>query len=251
MLGLILIAVGLVVAVTPAWLKVIAKGRVRETRLVGAALVVLGLVRMGSGAGYLLFWAGFAAGGAGLLGLIRPLHRLRITSRKMAAAVLGAALALMVTGAVIAGPGTPPETGPSEQTTAEAPPPTSPSQPAGGKGSTESAGATPAPEAAASVPTSSPSPPSGSSEDDASKPSDPLPTEPVPSGEPAKTAQPTKPALPTGVTVAVVTRVVDGDTIDVQYLEGAKLPATRVRMIGVDTPEVHGKKEPYGPFLKT
>lgn len=42
-------------------------------------------------------------------------------------------------------------------------------------------------------------------------------------------------------------RVVDGDTIEVERIAGAALPATRVRMIGVDTPEVHGEREPYGP----
>ena len=50
-----------------------------------------------------------------------------------------------------------------------------------------------------------------------------------------------------GVTKARVVRVVDGDTLEVERLAGAPLPATRVRMIGVNTPEVHGREEPYGP----
>ena len=52
--------------------------------------------------------------------------------------------------------------------------------------------------------------------------------------------------MPAGITVAKVTRVVDGDTIDVEHVSGAKLPATQVRLIGVDTLQVHGKREPYG-----
>lgn len=48
------------------------------------------------------------------------------------------------------------------------------------------------------------------------------------------------------LTKATVVNVVDGDTIDVKYVAGAELPATRIRMIGVDTPEVHGRTEPYG-----
>lgn len=42
---------------------------------------------------------------------------------------------------------------------------------------------------------------------------------------------------------ASVVRVVDGDTIDVSY---AGHTNSRVRLIGVDTPEVYGKAEPYG-----
>jgi micrococcal nuclease len=50
----------------------------------------------------------------------------------------------------------------------------------------------------------------------------------------------------TGVTRARVTHVVDGDTIDVVRLGGAPLPATRVRFIGVNTPESTSRVEPYG-----
>ncbi|MFO7173309.1 MAG: thermonuclease family protein [Bacillota bacterium] len=41
----------------------------------------------------------------------------------------------------------------------------------------------------------------------------------------------------------MVERVVDGDTLEVQ-VDGR---TERVRLIGVDTPEVHGQVEPYGP----
>ena len=47
-------------------------------------------------------------------------------------------------------------------------------------------------------------------------------------------------------TKAKVTRVVDGDTIDVAWISGPALPSERVRMIGIDTPEVHGRLETYG-----
>lgn len=49
-----------------------------------------------------------------------------------------------------------------------------------------------------------------------------------------------------GITKATVINVVDGDTIDVAFEAGAELPAARVRLIGVDTPEVHGRTDPYG-----
>lgn len=44
------------------------------------------------------------------------------------------------------------------------------------------------------------------------------------------------------ILAATVRRVVDGDTLDV-LMEGRE---ERVRLIGVDTPEVHGRVEPYG-----
>ena len=43
--------------------------------------------------------------------------------------------------------------------------------------------------------------------------------------------------------LATVTNVVDGDTIDVRFADGQ---TARVRLIGVDTPEVHGEVECYG-----
>lgn len=49
-------------------------------------------------------------------------------------------------------------------------------------------------------------------------------------------------AVPGQTVRATVTRVVDGDTVDVQ-IDGR---TERVRLIGVDTPEVHGTAEPYG-----
>jgi micrococcal nuclease len=58
-------------------------------------------------------------------------------------------------------------------------------------------------------------------------------------------AGPTAPALAQADTQQVsVTSVVDGDTIDISaQVEGT----TRVRLIGVDTPEVFGGEEPCGP----
>lgn len=47
-------------------------------------------------------------------------------------------------------------------------------------------------------------------------------------------------------TKAQVINVVDGDTIDVKWLAGPKLPATRIRMIGINTPESTTRVEPYG-----
>jgi micrococcal nuclease len=58
-------------------------------------------------------------------------------------------------------------------------------------------------------------------------------------------SHPTTPALAQTDTQQVsVTRVVDGDTIEVSpQVEGK----TDVRLIGVDTPEVFGGEEPCGP----
>lgn len=50
----------------------------------------------------------------------------------------------------------------------------------------------------------------------------------------------------TKYTKAQVVKVVDGDTIDVKWLAGPKLPSTRVRMIGVNAPESTTRVEPYG-----
>jgi len=58
-------------------------------------------------------------------------------------------------------------------------------------------------------------------------------------------AHPTTPAQAQTDTQQVsVTDVVDGDTIDVSPRAEGK---TRVRLIGVDTPEVFGGEEPCGP----
>lgn len=39
----------------------------------------------------------------------------------------------------------------------------------------------------------------------------------------------------------------DVDTLKVRHMEGPALPSRTIRLIGVDTPEVHGEVEPYGP----
>jgi len=53
-----------------------------------------------------------------------------------------------------------------------------------------------------------------------------------------------RPVQPAGVyELATVSSVVDGDTIDVTFRDGR---TARVRLIGVDTPEVHGQVECYG-----
>ncbi|MGY2703330.1 endonuclease YncB(thermonuclease family) [Nocardioides sp. HB32] len=44
---------------------------------------------------------------------------------------------------------------------------------------------------------------------------------------------------------AIVTNVVDGDTIDVKLLPRG--PKVRVRLLGIDTPEVYGGRECWGP----
>lgn len=43
-----------------------------------------------------------------------------------------------------------------------------------------------------------------------------------------------------------VIRVIDGDTIDVEPLAGPELPSKRIRLIGVNTPEIHGQVEDFG-----
>ena len=42
----------------------------------------------------------------------------------------------------------------------------------------------------------------------------------------------------------MVLKVIDGDTIDVKIIKGAK---KRVRLIGIDTPEVYGGTDCWGP----
>lgn len=46
--------------------------------------------------------------------------------------------------------------------------------------------------------------------------------------------------------MALVTRVVDGDTIDVVRISGQALPDHRIRFIGTDAPEAIGDVEPFG-----
>ena len=47
-------------------------------------------------------------------------------------------------------------------------------------------------------------------------------------------------------TKALVVNVIDGDTIEVQWIAGPKLPTNRVRLIGVNAPESTARVEPYG-----
>ena len=47
---------------------------------------------------------------------------------------------------------------------------------------------------------------------------------------------------PSATTTAFVTKVIDGDTIDVRI--GSSPTSTRVRYIGINTPEVYGSKTP-------
>jgi len=72
--------------------------------------------------------------------------------------------------------------------------------------------------------------------------------QPAQQGEAARDAgeQAQEPDLPAGVTEAKVVRVIDGDTIEVEYVAGAELPATRIRLIGINTPESTTRVEPYG-----
>jgi len=44
------------------------------------------------------------------------------------------------------------------------------------------------------------------------------------------------PPVPSNLILAAVTRVVDGDTIDIRFLNG---PRERVRLLGIDTPELY------------
>ncbi|HEY8394533.1 MAG TPA: thermonuclease family protein [Thermaerobacter sp.] len=50
----------------------------------------------------------------------------------------------------------------------------------------------------------------------------------------------------TRVTRVTVVEVIDGDTVRVRREAGAPLPSDRVRLIGVDTPEVRPPAEPFG-----
>lgn len=61
------------------------------------------------------------------------------------------------------------------------------------------------------------------------------------SGPPSDSAAPVAQS-----TRAQVTRVIDGDTVQVAWLSGLALPSDRVRLIGVDTPESTTTVEPFG-----
>ncbi len=78
------------------------------------------------------------------------------------------------------------------------------------------------------------------------------PTEPTPAATttaaeaaatPASTGPTASPAgfEPTETVTATVTRVVDGDTLEVRFPDGSE---DTVRLVGVDTPEVHVENEP-------
>ena len=62
----------------------------------------------------------------------------------------------------------------------------------------------------------------------------------------AQQAAESQAAYPARITEAKVVRVIDGDTVEVQWVAGAELPSKRVRLIGIDTPEVSGEPEPFG-----
>ena len=182
----------------------------------------------------MLSFLGFVATILGLISLIRPLRRLGIRSRRNAAWVL--AVGILAT--LISGANTPTEE------TAPIPLQSSP------QGTPESAdGALEQEPQQARDDAARPS--EASANQDAQHTPRSEPTEAAAAAEPAPEKPPAGAAeedegLRPGVTQATVTRVVDGDTIDVEYLAGAELPATRVRLIGVDTPEVHGQTEAYG-----
>lgn len=61
--------------------------------------------------------------------------------------------------------------------------------------------------------------------------------------EPVTTGSSKSQIKPGAKLTATVTRVVDGDTIEVKLASGG---TERVRLIGMDTPEVYGSVEPYG-----
>lgn len=70
----------------------------------------------------------------------------------------------------------------------------------------------------------------------------PTPTaRPIPSSSPSPTASPTPTTGEPGVYTVTVTRVVDGDTLKIEYENGT---ADTVRLLGIDTPEVHVENDP-------
>ncbi|WP_075937192.1 lamin tail domain-containing protein [Halosegnis longus] len=58
---------------------------------------------------------------------------------------------------------------------------------------------------------------------------------------PANATTTATPALPDTSLTVTVTRVVDGDTLDIEYANGT---ADTLRLVGVDTPEVYGENDP-------
>lgn len=68
-------------------------------------------------------------------------------------------------------------------------------------------------------------------------------TDPTNTGTAPATSSPTQPAVP-GQAAEVVS-VVDGDTVDMRLVDSGR--ALTVRVLGIDTPEVHGGTECWGP----
>ena len=184
----------------------------------------------------LLALVGLLAMVAGMVSLIRPLHRLGIRSRRSAASVLAAGLLL----SIVAGANAPAEPLATTEPSEEAPAQQAETAPLEGTG--EQAQSAQEPSTGDDTDPNEPATVEDRAEGSAA--------EGGLQGETATSAEADQEAdeenLGPRITRATVTNVVDGDTIDVKYAAGAELPATRIRMIGVDTPEVHGQTEPYG-----
>lgn len=72
------------------------------------------------------------------------------------------------------------------------------------------------------------------------------PVSPVSPDEPSSNASPGATAQDSEVpdlTPASITRITDGDTVRVRVPDGSEI---KVRLIGIDTPEVYGTPEPFG-----
>lgn len=75
-----------------------------------------------------------------------------------------------------------------------------------------------------------------------------LPTPPAPASIPTTPTTPTTPAIPLTeqeITSVSVVRVIDGDTIEVKFENGA---LEKVRLIGIDTPETKDPRKPVECF---
>lgn len=174
----------------------------------------------------LLVMLSFLAMAFGLVSLVRPVRRLGIRSRRTAAWVIaGGILTWTVAGATVPDdlPGAPAAAPPSVQQPAEKAASRQHAEPGAEDDGSDAEG-------------------SGA----AGRPPDEDPSQDPPRDQPAPEAAHQAPEERPGITEARVTGVVDGDTVDVEVLAGAALPAARVRLIGIDTPEVHGRTDPYG-----
>lgn len=157
----------------------------------------------------------------GLINVVYPIRKLKITSRKMAAAVLGASFVIVVVGGILLPPSEPA------------------SEPAEKAATDQAPAADKKPEAQRE--TAAATQPATTGEVNAES------TQTTQVGTVAATSATT--ATPRTATVPVVS-VTDGDTIKVS-IGGT---TETVRLIGVDTPEtVHPSKpvEPYGPEAST